>query len=171
MKYKTISMKQFFPAKGAIYYVAIATVIFSRVKITCYFHVWRYHAFARKLIWYFIGAYVIKMFLLKVKKNNFFCLLKLDSLIKKFTSIYNTACNKLMMHCTYEATILQHHQIQSSKGAREVLLWFCKAPPEWWNSFATFFFFLTAAQEYFFYYICAACNFFLLTSACRKFFF
>ena len=32
-------MKQFFPMKGAIYYVAIATVIFSHVmKITCYFH-------------------------------------------------------------------------------------------------------------------------------------
>ena len=30
-----------FPAKGAIYYVAIATVIFSHVKITCYFHMWR----------------------------------------------------------------------------------------------------------------------------------
>ena len=39
MKYQTISLKQFYPAKGAIYYVAIATVIFSHVKITCYFHV------------------------------------------------------------------------------------------------------------------------------------
>ena len=39
MKYQIISLKQFFPVKGAIYYVAIATVIFSRVKITCYFHV------------------------------------------------------------------------------------------------------------------------------------
>ena len=37
MNYQTISRKQFFPAKGAIYYVAIATVIFSHVKI--YFHV------------------------------------------------------------------------------------------------------------------------------------
>ena len=36
MKYQTISMKQFFPAKGAIHYVAIATVTFSRVKITCF---------------------------------------------------------------------------------------------------------------------------------------
>ena len=35
MKYQTISMKQF-RAKGAIYYVAIATVTFSHVKITCY---------------------------------------------------------------------------------------------------------------------------------------
>ena len=59
------------------------------------------------------------MFLLKMKKKTFFCLLKLDSLIKKFTSIYNTACDKLIMHCRYEAVILQHHQIQSSKVARE----------------------------------------------------
>ena len=40
MKYKTISVRHFFPAKGSIYYVAIATVIFSHVKITCYFHMW-----------------------------------------------------------------------------------------------------------------------------------
>ena len=39
MKYQTISQKQFNPAKGAIYPVAIATVIFSHVKMTCYFHV------------------------------------------------------------------------------------------------------------------------------------
>ena len=59
MKYQTISLKQFHPAKGAIYYAAIATVIFWHVKITCYFHVWRYHVFARKLTWYFIGVYII----------------------------------------------------------------------------------------------------------------
>ena len=46
--------------KGTIYYVAIATVIFSHVKITCYFHMWRYRVFARKLTWYFIGVYIIK---------------------------------------------------------------------------------------------------------------
>ena len=33
----------FFAAKGVTYYVAIATLIFSHVKITCYFHVWRYN--------------------------------------------------------------------------------------------------------------------------------
>ena len=59
MKYQTISLTQLYPAKGAICYVAIATVIFSHVKITCYFHVWRYHVFARKLTWYFIGVYII----------------------------------------------------------------------------------------------------------------
>ena len=52
-----------FPAKGAIYYVAIATLIFSHVKVTCYFHVWRYHVFARKLTWYFIG--VQKLFMIR----------------------------------------------------------------------------------------------------------
>ena len=35
MKYQTISLTQFYPAKGAIYNVAIATVIFSHVKFTC----------------------------------------------------------------------------------------------------------------------------------------
>ena len=39
MKYKTISVRHFFLSKGAIYYVAIATVIFSHV--TCYSHMWR----------------------------------------------------------------------------------------------------------------------------------
>ena len=39
--------------KGAIYHVAIATVIFSHVKITCYFHMWRYHVFMPKLTWYY----------------------------------------------------------------------------------------------------------------------
>ena len=28
-------------------------------KITCYFHMWRYQVFARKLTWYFIGVYII----------------------------------------------------------------------------------------------------------------
>ena len=37
MKYQIISLKQFFPVKGAIYYVAIAKVIFSHVKITMLF--------------------------------------------------------------------------------------------------------------------------------------
>ena len=32
-------LKKFFGLKGAIYYEAIAMVIFSHVKITCYFHI------------------------------------------------------------------------------------------------------------------------------------
>lgn len=32
-----------FAKKGTIYYVTIATEIFSHVKVTCYFHVWRDH--------------------------------------------------------------------------------------------------------------------------------
>ena len=35
MTCQTISLKYFFAAKGAIYYVAIATVIFSHVTFTC----------------------------------------------------------------------------------------------------------------------------------------
>ena len=47
--------------RGAIYYAVLATVIFSHVKITspCYFHMWRYQVFARKLTCYFIIVYVI----------------------------------------------------------------------------------------------------------------
>ena len=59
MKYKTISLQQIFGVKGTIYYEAIATVIFSHVKITCYFHMWRYQVFTRKLTWYFTGVYII----------------------------------------------------------------------------------------------------------------
>ena len=36
MKCQTISLKYFFAAKCAIYYAAIATVIFLNVKITCF---------------------------------------------------------------------------------------------------------------------------------------
>ena len=45
--------------KGAIYYVTITTVIASLVKIKCYFHVWKYEVFARKLTWYCTGFYII----------------------------------------------------------------------------------------------------------------
>ena len=38
MKYQTIALESFFATIGAIYYVSIiATVIFSHVKITCFF--------------------------------------------------------------------------------------------------------------------------------------
>ena len=36
MKYQTILLKQFFGLKGAVYYEAIATVIFSHVKISSF---------------------------------------------------------------------------------------------------------------------------------------
>ena len=51
---KPFHWNSFFPAKGAIYYVAIATVIFS----------WRYHVYAQKLTWYFIGGVYIKITLM-----------------------------------------------------------------------------------------------------------
>ena len=43
--------------KGAIYYVAIATVIFLDVN----FDKCRYQVFARKFTWYFIGVYIIRV--------------------------------------------------------------------------------------------------------------
>ena len=36
------------------------------MQITCYFHLWRYQVFARKLTWYFIGVYII---IKNTKKN------------------------------------------------------------------------------------------------------
>ena len=48
----------FFNCKREIYDVAIATVIFTHVKITCYLHVWRYPVLMWKLTWYFIGGYI-----------------------------------------------------------------------------------------------------------------
>ena len=36
MKYQTTSLKYVFAAEGAIYYVAVAMVIFSCVKISCF---------------------------------------------------------------------------------------------------------------------------------------
>ena len=57
-------------AKGAIYYVTIATVIFSHVKIRCYFHLWRYHVFARKLTWYFTGVYTPMSIKVASEKND-----------------------------------------------------------------------------------------------------
>ena len=57
MKCQTIFLKWFLGLKGAIYYEAIAMVIFSHVKITCYFLMRRYQVFAQKLTWYFILVY------------------------------------------------------------------------------------------------------------------
>ena len=41
-----------------IIFVAKAKVMFSHLKITCYFHMWRYQVFAWKLTWYLIGVYI-----------------------------------------------------------------------------------------------------------------
>lgn len=55
-------------AKGAMYYVAKAMVIFPRVKISC---------FRAKLTWYFMCVYIIKngtFFLSRLKQRDFFYL-------------------------------------------------------------------------------------------------
>ena len=43
-------------------FIALATV-----KVICYFHMWRYHVFAQKLTWYFIGVYM------KRENKQWFC--------------------------------------------------------------------------------------------------
>ena len=59
MKYQTIPLKLFSAVKGTIYYVAIATVIFSLI------FTWRYRVFTRKLNWYFIGFYITTHLIVK----------------------------------------------------------------------------------------------------------
>ena len=59
--YTLINLSNLESLSPLLYYVAIATVIFLHVKMICSrFHVWRYHVFARKLTWYFMGVYIIK---------------------------------------------------------------------------------------------------------------
>ncbi len=38
----------------------VSKSISSHVKVTCYFHVWRYDFFARKISWYFTDVYIIR---------------------------------------------------------------------------------------------------------------
>ena len=73
MTFQTVSLlNSVFAAKGANCYLAIVTVIFSHVKITCYFHMGRYHVFAGKLTWYLIGVHINKSsYYLNVRIINF----------------------------------------------------------------------------------------------------
>ena len=71
MKCQTIFLKWFLGLKGAVYYEAIAMVIFSHVKITCYFLMWRYQVFAQKVTWYFIGVYIIKLIIIIIITKTF----------------------------------------------------------------------------------------------------
>ena len=75
--------------------------------------------FGLSILFTIIENNYMKMFLLKItnERKNFLCLLKLDSLIKKLPPFIILLV--IIMHCTYEAIILQHHQFQSSKGARD----------------------------------------------------
>ena len=78
---------RFFGVKGATYYVAIAKVIFSHVKITCYFHLWRYQVFAPKLTWYFIGVYIINYNIFPVRN-----LPRYTEWLKAFHPLVNMEC-------------------------------------------------------------------------------
>ena len=69
MKYQTISLKQFFwcerrgllcsHSKGDIF-ICEDNMLFSHVKIACYFHMWRKQVYARNLTLDFICVYTIK---------------------------------------------------------------------------------------------------------------
>lgn len=60
MKHQTISLQTFLLEK-APYYVTIATVIFSHLKIT--FRVKRYHVSTQKVTWYITDVYIMKIYL------------------------------------------------------------------------------------------------------------
>ena len=90
---KPFHWNSFFPAKGAIYYVAIATVIFSHLKITCYFHVWRYHVFARKLTLFFIGVYIINQIIF----GKGTALIRVAALYRSFTVFLVCIVNSLKL--------------------------------------------------------------------------
>ena len=68
---KPFDFNSFFDVKGAIYYEAMATVIFSHVKIS--------EVSARKLTWYFIGVYIIKCNIFPNINDN----IKYDMIISK----------------------------------------------------------------------------------------
>ena len=85
---KQFHFNNIFSVKGAIYFSVKATVIFSRVKITCYFRMWKYQIFAGKLTWYFIGVYIIKI-LMKCNGSvrMFFFYGKQDNRVQKVSSL------------------------------------------------------------------------------------
>ena len=62
-------------------FVALATV-----KVICYFHMWRYHVFAQKLTWYFIGVYMIR------ENKQWFC-------YKKFWWVLRLILWKILSPC------------------------------------------------------------------------
>ena len=96
--------KWFFGPKGAVYYEAIATVIFSHVKITCYFHVWRYQVFVAKLTWYFIGVYIMiefinRFFFQQNQKKERELLTKVTCLFCLFIFVYIIVENVFWLFC------------------------------------------------------------------------
>ena len=67
-KCQTFHFNTFFAAEGAMYHVAIATVIFSRVKITCYFHICEDIMFSRES-----SPCISLVFINIIICNNYYC--------------------------------------------------------------------------------------------------
>ena len=59
MKYQTISLQEFSAVKGVNYYLAIAKVIFSRVKNMLFSGV-KISCFTQKLTWNITGVCIIR---------------------------------------------------------------------------------------------------------------
>ena len=85
-------------------------VIFSHVKMTCYFHMWRYHVFTRKLAWYFIGVYIINCVIHKfwipiIIIHHFLCECHYSSLYR----LHHRMKEKYKMNakCTYDLSTIR----------------------------------------------------------------
>ena len=71
MKYQTILLKKFFGLKGAVYYEAIATVIFSRVKISSFranAHVVFHYCLCNKLLYKRHFSFALSKFTTDLKR-------------------------------------------------------------------------------------------------------
>ena len=102
--------------------VTIATVMFSHVKITCYFHMWRYHVFARKLTWYFIGIYMIKLVNLFVYSLNISFSEYACHWLKKYLSHLFTRLN-IFHHISSSIAHMPHYDIQILVVRRMFVTW------------------------------------------------
>ena len=73
-KVKTVRWMMTFHLRNRGYYMALRRHEISLRNISrvhtrlseCYFRMWGYHVFARKLTWYFTGVYIIKFLLMMV---------------------------------------------------------------------------------------------------------
>ena len=113
-------------------YVTIAMVIFSLLKITCYWHGWRYHVYTQKLTWYFTCVYINK------KNLTFYCITFLDGIpVTQLSRMIQRLWESVMLILAWEdyAQIVSLSNIESESLPRTYvctlmfvfLLYFCRA--------------------------------------------
>ena len=134
--------------KGTIYGVAIATVIFSRVKITCYFHIWRYHVLVRKLTWYFIGVYTINKIMFYSLFHWHGCVIHYSWFSKpKYSFIFFTPIIPYVVFITHKKTrdaekllgsIITSCDVPKRETLEAVLMWSASKFSTWKDRFFKF---------------------------------